>query len=176
MNETATKKSRIAAAQGTRLRRDLDCWKRLQMLPATTLRCRKTGARRCRLQQRWTKWNEIARISALRASNQTRLGPLEAPTNAAGDDTAMRDDEHSDVECREMERRHGKKSWERERGMRKTRRRHRSEGEKVGTEPTGNNQSECTWKPEVTGRNNVHYKTLNTWDNAYLRKNDRTII
>jgi hypothetical protein len=28
---------------------------------------------------------------------------LEAPTNAAGDDTATRDDEHSDVECREME-------------------------------------------------------------------------
>lgn len=108
------KKSRIAAAQGARLRRDLDCWKRLQMLPATTLRCRKTGAQRCRLQQRWTKWNEIARISALRASNQTRLGPLEAPTNAAGDDTAMSDDEHSDVECREMEKRHGEKSWERE--------------------------------------------------------------
>jgi hypothetical protein len=65
---------------------------------------------------------------------------------------------------------------ERERGMRKTRRRHRSEGEKVGTEPTGNNQSECTWKPEVTGPNNVHYKTLNTCDNAYLRKNDWTIL
>jgi hypothetical protein len=46
-----------------------------------------------------------------------RLGPLEAPTNAAGDDTAMRDDEHSDVECREMERRqgrHGETSTQRE--------------------------------------------------------------
>jgi hypothetical protein len=90
----------------------------------------------------------------------------------------MRDDEHSDVECREMERRlgrHVETSAQRER-ERERRRRHRSEGEKVGTEPTGNNQSVCTWKPEVTGPNNVHYKTLNTCDDAYLRKNDRTII
>ncbi len=99
------------------------------MLPATTLRCRKTGARRCRLQQRWTKRNETARFSALRASNQTRHGPLDAPTNAAGDDTAMRDDEHSDVECREMERRHGEEERERERERERETRDERDEKE-----------------------------------------------
>jgi hypothetical protein len=54
---------------------------------------------------------------------------LDAPTNAAGDDTAMRDDEHSDVECREMERRHGEEERERERERERETRDERDEKE-----------------------------------------------
>ncbi len=53
---------------------------------------------------------------------------MEAPTNAAGDDTATRDDEHSDVECREMERRQG---WH---GELRERERERERDEKDGKE------------------------------------------
>jgi len=56
---------------------------------------------------------------------------LEAPTNAAGDDTATRDDEHSDVECREMERRQGWHGELRERERERERERDDKDGKET---------------------------------------------